>query len=157
MLHLHAQVLLLLKSSDRVSHDLELLQQMAACHQTLSADTRQSAEHVPSAAASPAAASAPRAQLVLRRWQDLRPEREFRCFVHNHALVAISQRDPSQYFPQLAGEAASIRAVICTFHEEHVGSRFALPSCKCTFSLQLLPVVHDPTLWSTVWVCGDSN
>lgn len=71
-------------------------------------------------------------QLVLRRWHDLLPEREFRCFVCGHRMVAISQRDPSQHFPQLGlpGELESIRTRVMEFHEQRIGSSFPVDSCK---------------------------
>lgn len=36
--------------------------------------------------------------LVLKRWHNLNRGMEFRCFVKNHSLIAISQRDPTAYF-----------------------------------------------------------
>ena len=59
------QVLLLLKSSDRVAHDI--------CHAFDSCET------VPS--------SAVPHMLALRKWVALRPERELRCFVRQRELI----------------------------------------------------------------------
>ncbi|KAL3782802.1 hypothetical protein HJC23_005692 [Cyclotella cryptica] len=42
-----------------------------------------------------------RFELVLRKWCNLHPSMEFRCFVYNHELIAISQRHPSKYYPHL--------------------------------------------------------
>jgi hypothetical protein len=42
---------------------------------------------------------------VCRLRYNLRPEREFRCFVRGGALVGASQRDISQHFPQLSAVA----------------------------------------------------
>ena len=59
------QVLLLLKSSDRVAHDI--------CHAFDSCETAPSGpvQHV----------------LALRKWIALRPERELRCFVRRRELI----------------------------------------------------------------------
>jgi hypothetical protein len=108
------EVILLLKSSDRAVFDLELLQRIRAA----------------GAAAGGGAAAAP--LLVLRRWVELRPEREFRCFVHDHAPAGICQRDPTQFFPQLqgAGEQARIREAVCGFQRQRFGRRFSRGSCE---------------------------
>ena len=59
------QVLVLLKSSDRVLHDM-----------TQAFDSCTRAPDKP-----------PQLQLALRRFVDMRPESEFRCFIHEHSLV----------------------------------------------------------------------
>ena len=59
------QVVLLLKSSDRIAHDL--------CHAFDGCASRR--ERPPCAC------------LALRKFYDLRPGREFRCFMRNHELV----------------------------------------------------------------------
>jgi hypothetical protein len=101
------QVVLLLKSSDRISHDLAAIRAMPA-------------------------ALRPRPQLALRKWYDLRPEREFRCFVRGRQLVAISQRDPTQYFPQLqGGVCAGMAASIAAFVRQHVLPAFPLEHYTC--------------------------
>ena len=65
-----AQVLLLLKSSDRVAHDI--------CHAydacTSSQDPRQLQRQV-------------QHSMALRKWVAMRPEREFRCFVRGRELI----------------------------------------------------------------------
>jgi hypothetical protein len=100
-------VVLLLKSSDRVAHDLAAI-----------------------AAMPPALRPAP--QLALRKWYELRPEREFRCFVRGRQLAAISQRDPTQFFPQLQGETrAAIQAGIAAFVRQHVLPAFPLEHYTC--------------------------
>ncbi|GBF91414.1 cell cycle control Cdc123 [Raphidocelis subcapitata] len=108
------QVVLLLKSSDRVAYDLQLLAEIrsAAAAGAAAADARR------------ARAAAPR--LALRRWEELRPEREFRCFVHDHRPVGVCQRDPSQHFPQLQdpAEQARMRDAVCGFQDRAFGRGF---------------------------------
>ncbi|WIA11897.1 hypothetical protein OEZ85_011981 [Tetradesmus obliquus] len=145
------QVILVLKSSDRVMHDLEQLQHMQNTHQHQQQQQQQQAQtgqqqdqqgsqqqgsqqqqgqlsDQQAAAAAAAAAAPPVPQLVLRRWQELAPEREFRCFVLGHTVVAISQRDPSQHWPQLSlpGEVEAIRWRLLAWHADKIGSSFAL-------------------------------
>ena len=62
------QVVLLLKSSDRASHDI--------CH-TLPQCRSMAGTPLPLV-------------LALRKWHALRPEREFRCFVRGHCLIGES-------------------------------------------------------------------
>ena len=61
--------MLLLKSSDRIAHDL--------CH---AFDGCASRPERP-----------PRAVLALRKFYNLRPGREFRCFMRNHELVGARE------------------------------------------------------------------
>ena len=138
----------MLKSSDRVVHDLELLQATSPQTSTIA-----------SASASSDSAGICSATLVLRKWYDLRPEREWRCFVRSHRLVAVCQRDPTQHFPQLcrslgvrveeehhqgeansapphpaevaAGEAAQAACrTLCAFHATRIRSIFPLQHCE---------------------------
>ena len=145
----------MLKSSDRIAHDIEILQQLQQPQQPCNTSAAPLAQqpidaHLPAAQGSdlspsppvlpndsqsplvatleasetgpsptlpdsqptPSASAAipalPRcsAVLVLRKWADLRPEREFRCFVRAGNLVGVCQRDVSQHFPQLTSEAS---------------------------------------------------
>lgn len=115
------QVLLLLKSSDRVSHDVDLAQQLLA---SSSGDLAPAGD----TATNDSAASA--VSLVLRKWYSLRPEREFRCFVHNHDLVGISQRDVTQCYPQLFGDRQQLQEAISKFFDAKIADTFPLPDCK---------------------------
>ena len=166
------QVLLLLKGSDRVAHDLEQLQLLHSKHTTH--QQQQQHEHHqqqqpqlvggpqpqpgPSSSSSSSATTSRQplpTQLVLRSWSaSLQPEWQFRVFVCQHSVAAISQRDPSQHFPQLASAAAaaaaageeeeeaeeassqhsliSIQRRLLDWHEANIGSSFPLESCECT-------------------------
>ena len=63
--------------------------------------------------------------LVLRKWCNLYPSQEFRCFVYNHKLIAISQRIHSQYFPHLAEGMDHIRELLMQFYTCIIHQRFA--------------------------------
>jgi len=89
-------VFLLLKSSDFVSSDLELL----------------SKQPLP-------------IQLVLRKWANLHESQEFRCFVKDKRLVAVTQRHADQYFEHLPQEKDELLAFLEHFLVESVLERFA--------------------------------
>jgi hypothetical protein len=68
--------------------------------------------------------------------------------VCGHTIAAISQRDPSQHFPQLASAAEaeagrhslrSIQQRVVDFHTAHIGSSFPLDSCECCVGRWDLP------------------
>lgn len=87
-------VFLLLKSSDRIAHDVEVLQQI--CHQSsprspLVSSTTHNHGHDDDEQDDEEIVKIPeRAHvLALRRWYDLKPGREFRCFVKNNRLIGM--------------------------------------------------------------------
>ncbi|KAK9837006.1 hypothetical protein WJX81_006472 [Elliptochloris bilobata] len=98
------EVVLLLKGSDRVAHDL--------CHAFDACAARRER---------PA-----RVWLALRKFHDLRPGREFRCFMHNHELIAVSQRNIAEHYPQLAAQREELLEALLEFAEEHL-ERFPEP------------------------------
>eukprot|EP00586_Coscinodiscus_wailesii_P021958 CAMPEP_0172495964 /NCGR_PEP_ID=MMETSP1066-20121228/79761_1 /TAXON_ID=671091 /ORGANISM="Coscinodiscus wailesii, Strain CCMP2513" /LENGTH=322 /DNA_ID=CAMNT_0013267995 /DNA_START=126 /DNA_END=1094 /DNA_ORIENTATION=+ len=105
------EVYLLFKSSDFVVHDLEhALESQDEQHRQ--GDNDNSFEFC----------------LVLRKWCHLHRSMEFRCFVKNHQLIAISQRDHTQYYPHLSSSLPRIRDLIHFEFHENIKSRFVL-SC----------------------------
>ncbi|XP_072985410.1 uncharacterized protein [Typha latifolia] len=104
-----ADVALLLRSSDSVTHDLS--------HSDGDGDDGQSDESKPNVP--------PIYYLALREWDpSLRPEMEFRCFVRRHRLVAVSQRDVTAFYPALLDRRLEIRDAIRSFFSDVVGPRF---------------------------------
>jgi len=96
----------LLKSSDFVCHDLTMPYQHCLDQESREG---QKVNYV----------------LVLRRWSDtINRGHEFRCFVRERELVGISQRDPTQFYDHIAGDAQSIVTDIRTFFREFVQNRF---------------------------------
>uniref|UniRef100_A0A0D9UZS3 Cell division cycle protein 123 homolog n=1 Tax=Leersia perrieri TaxID=77586 RepID=A0A0D9UZS3_9ORYZ len=64
--------------------------------------------------------------LALRKWYSgLRPESEFRCFVRQRRLIAVSQRDPSAYYPSLPGWSAEVQPKIEAFFDQVIQPQFA--------------------------------
>ena len=108
-------VLLLLKSSDRISHDLCDARSAVATSSLL-----------PSA---PPPASETRLGtmqfqwvLALRRWSNLQPSSEFRCFAcgHGHILLAACQRDRFSHYPFLLPDRARLLSLLQAFGQEHL-------------------------------------
>lgn len=61
--------------------------------------------------------SRPPLQLALRKWCQLYPSQEFRCFVRNNKLVAACQRQSSQHYPHLVRDADRYQALLVAFYE----------------------------------------
>ena len=107
------EVVLLLKASDAVAHDLT--EAYGACADYVRDDgnereeDRAVREHVTSV-------------LTLREWYDLNPSMEFRCFVKNKNLVAASQRYVNDFYEFLVRDKDVIEDAIALFWETHISS-----------------------------------
>nr|CAB3229165.1 cell division cycle protein 123 homolog [Phallusia mammillata] len=97
------EVLLLLKSSDFVMHDLTSA--FSACEDF---NDQPFKEH----------------QLVLRKWANLVPGMEFRCFVKNNCVHAISQRHCKQYYDYLERDKNDLAVDIRQFVERKIIGKF---------------------------------
>ena len=91
-----ADVYLLLKSSDFVAHDLA---RMCKCRGV------KCAEDCPDGTFT----------LILRKWSNLHPSNEFRCFVANRQLLGICQRNCTAYFPHLPQQQEHMGRIIAAF------------------------------------------
>ncbi|OUM52679.1 hypothetical protein BVG19_g1888 [[Candida] boidinii] len=78
-----SDVYLLLKSSDYISHD------MYHAFDTAIDNKKETDDEKPE--------DDVEYELVLREWHDINPSMEFRCFVKDRELIAISQRDLNYY------------------------------------------------------------
>ncbi|KAJ1863261.1 hypothetical protein LPJ73_000569 [Coemansia sp. RSA 2703] len=90
------EVLTLLKSSDKITEDID-------GGSYISKDEMGSWEH----------------ELVLRQWCNLYPSMEFRCFVREHELIAISQIE-MQHYEFLEGMKDDIEDKISELFDRHV-------------------------------------
>lgn len=102
-------MLLLLKSSDRISHDLEELSRVAEAIQKGDEDqSSSSAENILKNISAPT--------LALRRWHPLRPGAEFRAFFDaGVSLVALCQRDVTQHFEGLGRDRRGVLRSVARF------------------------------------------
>ncbi|KAF8927644.1 D123-domain-containing protein [Dissophora ornata] len=119
--HNAADIFLLLKSSDFVAHDL------AHAYE----DCSDEADGVSGAGVR---ARPKIVELVLRKWFDLAPSMEFRCFVRDHKLVGISQRDMT-YYEFLSGIKEEVEQKIVDFYEEKIKDKF--PDADYTFDVYI--------------------
>jgi len=99
-------VYLMLKSSDFCMHDLtHALDDL--CDDDGNSDVDDGKNTIPTPTVE--------YELVLRKWSNLHDSMEFRCFVGNDELVAISQRHHTQHFPHLNHDLTDIRSTIIEF------------------------------------------
>uniref|UniRef100_A0A1A8RYA0 Translation initiation factor eIF2 assembly protein n=1 Tax=Nothobranchius rachovii TaxID=451742 RepID=A0A1A8RYA0_9TELE len=63
-------------------------------------------------------------ELVLRKWSELIPGGEFRCFVKENKLIAISQRDYTQYYQHILTQEQNISHAIQDFFSQHIQYHF---------------------------------
>lgn len=63
-------------------------------------------------------------ELVLRKWCELIPGAEFRCFVKENKLIGISQRDYTQYYEHICKQKGDIRRSIEDFFKENIQYKF---------------------------------
>ncbi|KAI9482933.1 MAG: D123-domain-containing protein [Benjaminiella poitrasii] len=99
-------VFLLLKSSDFINHDLN-----HAYEDCIDAEERENEQ------------SKCRFNLVLRKWYDLQPSMEFRCFVKDQEIIGITQRDLN-YYPFLIETQKDIEQSIYQFFEDVIRDEF---------------------------------
>ncbi|KAM9966364.1 hypothetical protein ACTFIR_006575 [Dictyostelium discoideum] len=91
--------------------------------------------------------------LVLRKWQNLQPSMEFRCFVKDNQLLGISQRDTSTYFKFLKDKKQKIQDAIVKFYNESICEKFSNNSftfdCYVTKDEQVWLIDFNPIHPST--------
>ncbi|KAJ1817922.1 hypothetical protein LPJ56_001964, partial [Coemansia sp. RSA 2599] len=100
-----SEVLIVLKGSDKISEDIDGSRFLP--EQEMAGDW----EH----------------ELVLRQWCNLYPSMEFRCFVRNKRLVAISQIE-MQHYEFLEGMREEIESSVQRLYDQHVCSQFGSES-----------------------------
>lgn len=63
--------------------------------------------------------------IIVRAWQDMDVDMEFRCFVRNGSLVAISQYNSLCYFPRVVQQQRDLKATLTSFFYTHLRHRLA--------------------------------
>lgn len=64
-------------------------------------------------------------ELVLRKWMDINPGMEFRCFVKNNKLMAISQRDLASCYDFIEQNEENICSDVATFFKNKIAHKFS--------------------------------
>jgi len=100
------QLFLLLKSSDFVRHDLTL--PFKDCEDQHDGEKEDEVHY----------------SLALRRWADVNPGHEFRCFVIGGRLAAVSQRDPTHFYRHVGEDRLSVLTDLKSFFSEQLSERF---------------------------------
>ncbi|XP_018409222.1 PREDICTED: cell division cycle protein 123 homolog isoform X1 [Nanorana parkeri] len=63
-------------------------------------------------------------ELVLRKWCELIPGGEFRCFVKENKLIGVSQRDYTQYYDHICKQKDDIQRAILKFFKKNIQYNF---------------------------------
>jgi hypothetical protein len=71
-------------------------------------------------------------ELVLRKWCNLYPSQEFRCFVRDGELMAISQRHHSQHYGHLVRDQYLYRSLLVEFFDDVVADNFPVGVAAAT-------------------------
>ncbi|KAI9193615.1 D123-domain-containing protein [Polychytrium aggregatum] len=119
-----SDIYLLLKSSDYISHDL--LQAFEYCVDHTGSKPSDG-EGEGTKKEQPKRQPLEGAHLVLRKWYSLDLSMEYRCFVRNRQLIAISQRDHVNYYDFLAEQEQETVSLLNDFFNTHIKDQFPDP------------------------------
>lgn len=72
-------------------------------------------------------------ELVLRKWKDINPGMEFRCFVKDNKLIAISQRDIASCYDFIKQNEEDICDDVTKFFKNKIADKF--PDSSFTFDV----------------------
>lgn len=124
------EVFMLLKSSDRIAHDIDVLHGIIGSNESPRSPLVQEKGPDRGSASSQDDAIIPARShvIALRKWYDLKPGRDFRCFVKGNTLVAICQRDLSMKYKHLLGSSSMENIIdrIQAFYNDAIHQRFSL-------------------------------
>ena len=110
-----SDIILLLKSSDRILFDLEHMFDLCddKTNDTIFNNLNNYNKN---------------AILVIRKWANLNPSMEFRIFIVNSKLIGICQRDTTTYYEFLPNDKDEIQDLLYDFFHEHINEKFSLQS-----------------------------
>ena len=107
-----SEIMLLLKSSEFIIHDLTQPYKDCDDNET---SIKEDSSYI----------------LVLRRWSNnLNPGSEYRCFVKDRKLFAVCQRDTTHHYKHIKDEKESIERDIRTFFNEYIDTKLKNSTCE---------------------------
>lgn len=68
--------------------------------------------------------------LIFKKWHDIHPGTEFRCFVRKKRLICISPRDWPHFHEYICSERTNIVADIISTFMKHIKAKFHLDDCE---------------------------
>lgn len=108
-------VFVILKSSDKIVHDL-----MMPFEHCSDIDAGTSTPKV-------------NYNLVLRKWINMNPSMEFRCFISDNNIIGICQRDVRSFYDHIGTDKADIIDDIFDLFQRKIRNRFELSNCEYNF------------------------
>ncbi|ORX49946.1 D123-domain-containing protein [Piromyces finnis] len=124
-----SEIFLLLKSSDFINHDISHAYKNCSDYKESSENNKEENKNNKDKNNEDSLESKTITRpktfcLVLRKWYDLLPSMEFRCFVRDNKLVAISQRDYVTYYDFLTDIKDELEDIILDFFEDYIQGTF---------------------------------
>lgn len=68
--------------------------------------------------------------ITFKKWKEIHPGTEFRCFVRNRNLIAISPRDWPQYHEHFKTQKRDIIKDIVSLFKEKIKDTFPIDNCE---------------------------
>ena len=123
-----SDIILLLKSSDRILFDLEHMFDLCDDVDNNNSKDVTIFDSSGNSSSSSNSSSSVNAILVIRKWANLNPSMEFRLFIVNTNLIGISQRDITTYYEFLYNDKEDIQDLLYDFFHDHIDTNFPLQS-----------------------------
>lgn len=79
-------------------------------------------------------------RLALRKWHDFHSPNEFRCFVKDNRLIAVSQKDITNFWPFLVESRASNLQNLANFFHNTIKGAMEIENCTSNNQIDLLKV-----------------
>jgi hypothetical protein len=77
--------------------------------------------------------------IIFKKWKEIHPGTEFRCFVRNRNLVGISPRDWPQYHEHFKTQKRDIIKDIVSLFKEKIKDKFPIDNCKLFNLISVYP------------------
>lgn len=87
--------------------------------------------------------------IVIRKWESILPEYEFRSFVYGSKMTAITQYYKTTYVPEMAKKKETLQEQMLSFFEEKVKSR--IPIANYVIDFAIVPETN------VIWVVEINN